>query len=174
MRAFERFHNCLRPEPKLPSGFFIRKKPPLKTPQSARELLRPQSAAKHGPVCSCASVPSLKLASQISCHPERRSVILSEFWRLLRRNESKDLHFGASTYATNFSLTTLVLLLQFGNSGRSRGFQPPENERKYQGLQARISASRCRYNCCSRVPSLKLASQISCHPERILARFAPK
>jgi len=36
--TLQRFHNCLTPEPKLPSGFFIQKKPPLKMPQSAREL----------------------------------------------------------------------------------------------------------------------------------------
>jgi len=43
------------------------------------------------------------LASCLRSSHHKRSVILSEFWRILRRNELKDLHFGASTYATNFS-----------------------------------------------------------------------
>jgi hypothetical protein len=34
----QRFHKCLTPEPKLPGGFFIKKKPSSKMPESAREV----------------------------------------------------------------------------------------------------------------------------------------
>ena len=36
--ALRRFPNRFTPELKLPSGYFIKKKPPLKMPESAREL----------------------------------------------------------------------------------------------------------------------------------------
>jgi len=72
-------------------------------------------------------------------------VILSEFWRVLRRNESKHLQLffdELQPHHTSYLLRSALL----------------------NQLDHAVSS----------VLSLKFASQISGHPEQILARFAPK